>query len=128
MDAAARYITVMSPSWKNVKHAQQWQNTLDKYCIPIANLPVDKIDSYLVMQCLEPIWAVIPETASRIRGRIEKILDWSRVNGYREGENPARWSGHLDQSLPRKTKIRTVRGHASMPYKELSQFCQFLTQ
>ena len=75
MDAAARYIKVMSPSWKNVKHAQQWQNTLDKYCTPIAHLPVDKIDSYLVMQCLEPIWAVIPETASRIRGRIEKILD-----------------------------------------------------
>jgi integrase len=122
MDAAARYIKVMSPSWKNVKHAQQWQNTLDKYCIPIADLPVDKIDSYLVMQCLEPIWAVIPETASRIRGRMEKILDWSRVNGYREGENPARWSGHLDQSLPRKTKIRTVKGHASMPYTELPQF------
>jgi len=122
MDAAARYIKVMSPSWKNVKHAQQWQNTLDKYCIPIADLPVDKIDSYLVMQCLEPIWAVIPETASRIRGRMEKILDWSRVNGYREGENPARWSGHLDQSLPRKTKITTVKGHASMPYAELPQF------
>jgi integrase len=122
MDAAARYIKVMRPSWKNVKHAQQWQNTLDKYCIPIADLPVDKIDSYLVMQCLEPIWAVIPETASRIRGRMEKILDWSRVNGYREGENPARWSGHLDQSLPRKTKIRTVKGHASMPYTELPQF------
>ena len=122
MDAAARYIKVMSPSWKNVKHAQQWQNTLDKYCIPIADLPVDKIDSYLVMQCLEPIWAVIPETASRIRGRMEKILDWSRVNGYREGENPARWSGHLDQSLPRKTKITTVKGHASMPYTELPQF------
>ena len=122
MDAAARYIKVMSPSWKNVKHAQQWQNTLDKYCTPIADLPVDKIDSYLVMQCLEPIWAVIPETASRIRGRMEKILDWSRVNGYREGENPARWSGHLDQSLPRKTKITTVKGHASMPYTELPQF------
>ena len=122
MDAAARYIKVMRPSWKNVKHAQQWQNTLDKYCIPIADLPVDKIASYLVMQCLEPIWAVIPETASRIRGRMEKILDWSRVNGYREGENPARWSGHLDQSLPRKTKIRTVKGHASMPYTELPQF------
>ena len=122
MDAAARYIKVMSPSWKNVKHAQQWQNTLDKYCIPIADLPVDKIDSYLVMQCLEPIWAVIPETASRIRGRMEKILDWSRVNGYREGENPARWTGHLDQSLPRKTKITTVKGHASMPYAELPQF------
>jgi integrase len=122
MDAAARYIKVMRPSWKNVKHAQQWQNTLDKYCTPIADLPVDKIDSYLVMQCLEPIWAVIPETASRIRGRMEKILDWSRVNGYREGENPARWSGHLDQSLPRKTKIRTVKGHASMPYTELPQF------
>jgi integrase len=122
MDAAARYIKVMRPSWKNVKHAQQWQNTLDKYCTPIADLPVDKIDSYLVMQCLEPIWAVIPETASRIRGRMEKILDWSRVNGYREGENPARWSGHLDQSLPRKTKITTVKGHASMPYTELPQF------
>ena len=126
MDAAARYIKVMSPSWKNVKHAQQWQNTLDKYCTPIADLPVDKIDSYLVMQCLEPIWAVIPETASRIRGRMEKILDWSRVNGYREGENPARWSGHLDQSLPRKTKITTVKGHASMPYTELPQFWPIL--
>jgi integrase len=126
MDAAARYIKVMRPSWKNVKHAQQWQNTLDKYCTPIADLPVDKIDSYLVMQCLEPIWAVIPETASRIRGRMEKILDWSRVNGYREGENPARWSGHLDQSLPRKTKITTVKGHASMPYTELPQFWPIL--
>ena len=121
-EAAARYIQAMQPGWKNAKHTQQWHNTIDKYCTPIGELSVDKIDTYLVLKCLEPIWAVIPETASRVRGRIEKILDWSRVNGYREGENPARWSGHLDQSLPRKTKIRTVKGHASMPYKELPPF------
>ena len=125
-EAAARYIQAMQPGWKNAKPTQQWHNTIDKYCTPIGELLVDKIDTYLVLKCLEPIWAVITETASRVRGRIEKILDWSRVNGYREGENPARWSGHLDQSLPRKAKIRTVKGHASMPYKELPPFWQVL--
>ena len=125
-EAAALYIKAMQPGWKNTKHTQQWHNTINKYCIPITGLSVDKIDTYLVLKCLEPIWAVIPQTASRIRGRIEKILDWSRVNGYRDGENPARWTGHLDQSLPRKTKIRTVKGHASMPCKELPPFLSLI--
>ena len=84
------------------KHAAQWPSTLEAYVFPIfGDLPVQAIDIGLVMQALEPIWTQKPETASRVRGRIESVLDWATARGYRQGENPARWRGHLENLLPR---------------------------
>jgi len=122
IEATNRYIQVMQPSWKNEKHSKQWRSTIEKYCSHILTVPVDNIDTKMVLKCLEPIWHLIPETASRLRGRIEKILDWSRVNGFRNDENPARWRGHLEQSLPRRAKVRAVKGHAAMPFDDLPGF------
>lgn len=86
-------------------------------------LPVQAIDTALVMKVVEPLWASKPETASRVRGRIESILDWARVRGYREGENnPARWRGHLDHLLPARSKVRKVQHHAALPYREIPIF------
>jgi integrase len=85
-------------------------------------LPVSAIDTGLVMRALEPIWSAKPETASRLRGRIESILDWAKVRGYRAGENPARWKGHLQALLPAKSKIAQVEHHAALPYAELPGF------
>jgi integrase len=110
--------------WRNPKHRQQWENTLKSYVYPlIGDLPVPNVDTPLVLQVLERLWTTKPETASRVRGRIETILDWARVRGYRNSEiNPARWRGHLDQLLPSKNKIRPVRHHAAMPYAQVPAF------
>lgn len=80
------------------------------------------VDTGLVLRALEPIWAVKPETAGRLRGRVEAVLDWAKARGYREGENPARWRGHLDKLLPNRRKVRRVRNHPAMPYDELPTF------
>src|SRR4029077_7230613 len=88
----------------------------------IGTLPVQAIDTALVLKVLEPIWTVKPETAGRVRGRIESILDWAKVRGYRTGENPARWRGHLDKLLPARGKVRKVKHHAALPYRELPGF------
>jgi integrase len=88
----------------------------------IGGLPVSAVDVALVMKILEPIWPRIPETASRLRGRIELILDWAKVRGYRDGENPARWRGHLDKLLPRRSKLQAIRHHAALDYAELPAF------
>src|SRR5262249_42737087 len=102
---------------------QQWQNTLKIYCSPIfGKVSVQRIDVMLVMKALEPIWTTKPETASRIRGRIESILDWARVRGLCTAENPARWRGHLDHLLPARHKVREVRHHAALPYPEIGAF------
>ena len=85
-------------------------------------LPVQSVDTALVVKVLEPIWREKPETASRLRQRIEKILDYAKVRGYREGENPARWRGHLDKLLPATSKVRKVEHYAALPYAELSAF------
>ncbi len=95
------YIKAHAAGWRNAKHHQQWQNTLKTYCSPIfGKISVQAIEVALVMKVLEPLWASKPETASRLRGRIETILDWAKVRGLRAGENPARWRGHLDHLLP----------------------------
>src|SRR5262245_25462712 len=114
----------LESGWRNAKHRQQWTNTLKTYAYPvIGHLPVSAIETDLVVKVLEPIWWTKPETASRVRGRIETILDWARVRGYREGEmNPARWRGHLDQLLPSKQKLRHVRHHVALPYAEVPAF------
>jgi integrase len=126
---AAAYIAANRVGWKNHKHAAQWESTLAAYAEPmIGSLPVQAIDTGLVMKVLEPIWPIKPETASRLRGRIEAILDWARVRGYRAGENPARWRGHLDHLLPARSKVRTVEHHAALPYKELPSFVAALRE
>ena len=94
----------------HLRHARLW------------HLPVQGIDHGLVMRVLEPIWATKPETASRLRGRIESILDWATVHGYRQGENPARWRGHLDKLLPKRSKVARVEHHPALPYAEVGGF------
>lgn len=125
--AAAAYIKANQAVWKNAKHAAQWEATLATYAEPIfGDFAVAAIDTTLVLKAIEPIWTAKPETASRLRGRIETILDWATVRGFRRGDNPARWRGHLDKLLPSKNKIRTVTHHAALPYKELPVFMQAL--
>jgi integrase len=92
----------------------------------IGKLPVQAVDTGLVMKVIEPLWAAKPETASRLRGRVEVILDWAKVRGYRQGENPARWRGHLDHLLPAKSKIRKVVHHAALPYAKAGAFMTVL--
>jgi integrase-like protein/Arm domain-containing DNA-binding protein len=100
-DCAERYIEAQKAGWKNPKHAAQWPSTLQTYVYSVFGaLPVQAIDVGLVMKVLEPIWTAKPETASRVRGRIESVLDWATARGYRQGENPARWKGHLENLLP----------------------------
>ncbi|MGC2521368.1 MAG: Arm DNA-binding domain-containing protein, partial [Stellaceae bacterium] len=122
-DCAKAYIAAQRAGWKNPKHAAQWPATLETYVYPIlGGLPVQAVDVGLVMKAVEPIWTSKPETASRVRGRIESVLDWAAARGYRQGENPARWRGHLENLLPKKSKVRRVEHHAALPYAELAGF------
>jgi hypothetical protein len=106
-NAATEYIASHKAGWKNVKHAAQWSSTLTTYAYPkFGDLPIAEINVGLVMRAVEPIWATKSETAPRLRRRIESVLDWARVRGYREGENPARWKGNLDHLLPARSKVR----------------------
>jgi len=122
-ECAARYIASHRAGWRNPKHAAQWEATLATYAEPvIGGLSVQAVDTALVLKVLEPIWTVKSETAGRVRGRIESILDWAKVRGCRAGENPARWRGHLDKLLPARSKVRRVEHHAALPYAELPGF------
>jgi hypothetical protein len=122
---AEAYIEAHKPSWKNGKHAQQWRGSLRNYASPVfGSSPVQAIDLALVMKALEPIWKAKSETASRLRGRIEAVLDWATVRGYRKGENPARWRGHLDKLLPARAKIQKVEHHPALPYSEIGSFME----
>jgi integrase len=120
---AEAYVTAHRAGWRNDKHAAQWSATLSSYAYPIIGaLPVQAVDTGLVLKVLEPIWTVKPETASRLRGRLESILDFAKARDYRDGENPARWRGHLDMLLPARSKVREVEHHAALPYAELPAF------
>jgi len=122
-EAAASYIASHRMGWRNAKHATQWENTLATYAEPVIGaLSIQAIDTALVLKVLERIWKAKPETATRVRGRIEAILDWAKVRGLRQGENPARWRGHLDHLLPGRSKVRRVKHHAALPYAELPDF------
>lgn len=122
-DAAERYIEAHRAGWRNAKHAAQWEATLATYADPIlGSLAVQAIDTGLVLKVLEPIWAKKTETASRLRGRIEAVLDWAKVRGYRHGENPARWRGHLDKLLPARAKVQKVQHHAALAFDGLGKF------
>jgi integrase len=120
---AESYIASHRVGWRNEKHKAQWSATLATYAYPlIGALPVQSIDTGLVCKALEPIWTAKPETAGRVRGRIEAILDWAKVRDYRAGENPARWRGHLDKLFPAQSKVRKVKHHPALPYAELPAF------
>ncbi|MGH7224519.1 MAG: tyrosine-type recombinase/integrase, partial [Gemmataceae bacterium] len=113
--------------WRNDKHAAQWGATLATYAYPlIGELPVQAVDVGLVLKVLEPIWTEKPETASRLRGRIESVLDYAKVRGWRDGENPARWRGHMDNLLAPRAKVRATEHHAAMPYADLPAFMKEL--
>jgi len=128
-DAAATYMAAHRGAWKNDKHAAQWVSTLQTYAYPLlGDVSMQAIDTALVMKVIEPIWAEKPETANRLRGRIESILDWATVRGYREGENPARWRGHLDKLLPSRAKVRKTQHHSALAYAELPAFMTVLRQ
>src|SRR6516165_10035380 len=120
---AEAYIEAHKAGWQNAKHAAQWTSTLKTYAYPVFGaLPVQAIDVALIAKVLEPIWTTKTETASRLRGRIERVLDWATVRGFRQGENPARWRGHLDKLLPSRAKVRAVKHHAALPFKEIADF------
>ncbi|WP_334054468.1 tyrosine-type recombinase/integrase [Burkholderia cepacia] len=122
-ECASAYIEARSAEWANPKHAQQWTNTLTTYAYPIiGSLRPNDIDTDLVRKVLEQIWLTKNETASRVRGRIESVLDWAKVRGLRDGENPARWSGHLDQLLATPAKVQKPKHHAALPYSEIGTF------
>src|SRR5262249_33128503 len=119
----AAYIENHRAAWKSQKHAAQWEATLRTYAYPVfGNLPVAAVDTALVIKVLDPIWTTKPETASRLRGRIEAVLDFAKVRGYRDGENPARWKGHLKEALPAVSKVRKIKHHAALPYTEIGAF------
>lgn len=121
--AAADFIAANSPAWRNAKHGDQWRNTLATYASPVIGaLPVSKIETAHVLRILSPIWTTKTETATRIRGRIEKVLDWAKVQGYRQGDNPAAWRGHLSEVLPTPSKVADAGHHAALPWTEVGGF------
>jgi integrase len=125
---ATAYMAAQGAGW-SAESTQQWSGTLSTYAFPIlGRLPVQAIDTTSVLQVIEPLWTTKTEIAARLRGRIEKILDWAKVRGYRQGENPARWHGHLENLLPAKSKITKTKHHAAIHYIELPAFMASLRQ
>lgn len=128
-ECAKAYIEANRAGWKNDKHASQWENTLTTYASPIiGKLSVAEIDSGLVLKVLEPIWTTKPETANRLRGRIEAVLGWATVRKYRTGDNPAAWRNHLDKVLPAKSAVARVKNHPALPYAEIGVFMTSLRE
>lgn len=120
---AEDYINSHRAGWRNAKHKYQWPATLSAYAYPvIGTMPVQAVDTGLVLKVLQPLWTAKPETAGRVRQRMESILDFAKVRGYRDGENPARWRGHLDKLLPARSRVREVEHLAALPYAELPAF------
>lgn len=128
-DCAEKYMRAHSPSWRNAKHQQQWANSLTNHVYPkLGSMPVNTIERSHIMQVLDPIWRDKTETAKRIRGRIETVLSWATVQGFREGENPARWRGHLDNLLPKPSALKKEKHFAALPYQEIKSFMDELRQ
>jgi len=122
-ECADKYLAAHSAGWRNEKHAGQWRATLQAYAYPvIGNIAVSAIDTNHVIKILEPIWATKTPTASRVRGRVEAILDWAAARKFRSGENPARWRGHMDKLLPQRTKVSKVEHHPALAYLEVGAF------
>lgn len=128
-EASKQYIDTHKASWRNTKHIDQWTNTLRDYANPtIGTLSVDQVDRTHVVEILLPIWLLKPETARRVRGRIERILDWSRAEGFRHGDNPARFKGNLEFSLPTQKMVESVVHHPALTWQALPKFYKKLTQ
>ena len=126
-EAVSKCLETKSPEWKNIKHGQQWINTLTTYASPLlGKQPVELISTNLVYKVLEPIWVTKTETATRVRQRIEVVLDWCKARGYLNGENPARLKGGLGELLPRAQKIKKVEHYAAVPYAQIHDFVQTL--
>lgn len=126
-ECATAFIDSHKAGWKNPKHEMYWRNTLEAYAYPvIGELSVQAIDTGLVMKVIEPIWFNKTETASRVRQRIENILDWAKVRGYRVGENPALWRGHIERLLPKRSKVQKVEHFKAMPYAEIPDYFRHL--
>lgn len=120
-EMADQLVADLGPQWRNEKHRAQWVTTLEKDAARLRPVAVDRIETVDVLAVLKPIWSMKPETASRLRGRIERVLDAAKAKGFRDGENPARWRGHLDHLLPKRQKL--TRGHhAAMPFSEVPSF------
>ena len=115
------YVEMNRAGWKNKKHAAQWSATLKNYAFPtIGETGIADVDTPAVLAVIQPIWTTKTETASRLRGRIEAVLDWARVQGFRDGDNPARWRGHLDKTLPPRRRVQGVNHHAALPYTKVA--------
>jgi integrase len=120
---AEQYIAAHEAGWRNSTHRQQWRRTLQTYAEPVIGpLPIHAITTEHVLAVLEPIWRIKPETASRLRGRIEAVLSYAKARGWRSGENPAAWRGHLALMLPARAKVRAVRHHAALDWREMQAF------
>jgi len=124
-DYADNFVATHEASWRNDKHRAQWKMTLTHYCAPIRSRRIDQIDTEAALSVLKPIWTKRPETAQRLRGRMERVLDAAKVEGFRSGENPAAWRGHLAALLPKRQKL--TRGHhAALPYDRMPEFMDAL--
>ncbi|WP_196800587.1 site-specific integrase [Thioalkalivibrio sp. ALJ16] len=128
-DCTDRYLANKSAGFRNEKHRRQWRSSLEQYADPIiGRLPVDRIELAHVLEVLQPVWRTRTETASRVRGRMEKVLDYATVSGYRDGSNPARWRGNLDAILPAPSKLKKVRHHRALPWAEVPPFMAALRE
>ncbi|SFV38701.1 tyrosine-type recombinase/integrase [Hyphomicrobium facile] len=122
-ECAEAYMAAHEPSWKNAKHCEQWHSTLRRYLYPkFGGIAVSSVTTVIVLDAIQPIWHSMPETASRVRGRIEVVIDWAKARGAFSGENPARWRGHLANLLPKPSKVAKVEHHAAMPFDDLPAF------
>jgi integrase len=122
-ECAIACIASHEDGWRNAEHRRQWRTSLETYVFPLlGDLPVDQVDTAHVVRVLEPIWKTKSETASRVRGRIEKVLGWATVRGFRSGDNPARWRGHLQELFASKGKLQPVNHHVALPYMDLPTF------
>ena len=125
--AAEQYVEDHRAEWRSAKHADQWSNTLRDYAVTkFGTKPIDTIDTDDVLDAVRPIWTTKTETAKRLRGRIEQVIDWATVHKYRAGDNPARWRGHLDKLLPKPGKVAKVEHQPALPYTEIGRFMQAL--
>src|SRR5262245_18976765 len=126
---AEEFMKDNSAKWSNAKHREQWETTLVSYVYPaFGNQPVGAIDTPLVLKALKPLWERVPETASRVRGRIENVLGWATVHHYRTGDNPARWKGHLEHALPARSEVVKVKHLAALPYSQAGSFMAKIRQ
>ena len=117
------YVAAHKAGWRNAKHAWQWDATLKAHAFPaFGDKPVGRIDTGDVMRALKPVWHKTPETVSRLRGRIEVVLDYAKARGWRQDENPARWRGHVQNLLPARSKVAKVKRHPALPWKGIGAF------